>query len=106
MSYRIDWWFIHTTLKVELGAEVHLFGPPTGGTVTVHLWFLSFTVSFGAAKAAPPPPVDWAAFLALLPPSPVALTPVAGLLPADADTVSAWRVSPAGFTFTTQSAAR
>ncbi len=36
-----------TTFKVELGAELELWGPSTAGSVTVKWWVISFTVKFG-----------------------------------------------------------
>lgn len=47
VSYRLDLLFTTTTIKVELGADLTVWGPPTGGVVHVHLWCVSFTVSFG-----------------------------------------------------------
>lgn len=40
-----------TTFKVELGAELVLWGPPTAGKVTVKWWVISFTVKFGDQSA-------------------------------------------------------
>jgi hypothetical protein len=47
VSYRLHLLFVTTTIKVELGADLTMWGPPTGGEVHVHLWIVSFTVSFG-----------------------------------------------------------
>ena len=49
VSLRVDLLFIHATLKIEVGADLELWGPPTGGNVTVHLWIISFTIAFGPA---------------------------------------------------------
>lgn len=42
-----------TTFKVELGADVHIWGPAMAGTATVHWWVISFTVRFGATSSGP-----------------------------------------------------
>jgi hypothetical protein len=47
VSYKLHLLFVTTTIKVELGADLTMWGPPTGGTVHVHLWVVSFTVNFG-----------------------------------------------------------
>lgn len=66
-SYKMDLGFTTKTYKVELGADLQLWGPPTGGTVTVHWWVISFTVDIGAAKTANPTALDWPGFKTLLP---------------------------------------
>lgn len=35
------------TLSLEIGASLELWGPPFGGTATIHLWIISFTIPFG-----------------------------------------------------------
>ncbi|BAU54015.1 DUF6603 domain-containing protein [Mucilaginibacter gotjawali] len=42
-----------TTFKVELGADVHIWGPEMAGSATVHWWVISFTVNFGATNTRP-----------------------------------------------------
>jgi hypothetical protein len=42
-----------TTFRVELGADVHIWGPAMAGTATVHWWVISFTVNFGATNTRP-----------------------------------------------------
>ena len=59
VSYRIHVWFITKTLKIELGADLTVWGPKTGGKVHVHLFIVSFTVNFGASKSDGPPPLEW-----------------------------------------------
>lgn len=66
-SVRINLLFIHTTIKVEVGADLTLWGPPTGGTVRVHLWIISFTIGFGESRNAVKTVTDWAGFQQLLP---------------------------------------
>jgi hypothetical protein len=42
-----------TTFKVELGADLHLWGPDMAGSVTIHWWVISFTIKFGATGTKP-----------------------------------------------------
>lgn len=67
VSYRLNLLFIHKTITVELGADMSLWGPPTGGSVTIHLWFISFTINFGADRSELGGPVDWDEFATMLP---------------------------------------
>ena len=67
VSYRLKIWFVHTTLKVELGASVELWGPPTGGKARISWCIISFTVSFGAAKDTGARTVNWDGFKTMLP---------------------------------------
>ncbi|MBW4464895.1 MAG: hypothetical protein KME07_05580 [Pegethrix bostrychoides GSE-TBD4-15B] len=60
------WFFGTQTIRIELGASLELWGPPTGGFVQVSLWCVSFTVPFGPPRTSPPA-IQWADFQALLP---------------------------------------
>ncbi len=42
-------------ITVEVGVDLELWGPAFGGTVVVHLLFISFTIPFGSAVPSPPP---------------------------------------------------
>jgi hypothetical protein len=68
VSYRLDLGFTTVDLGVEIGAQLDLWGPPTGGTVHVDWHIISFTIGFGEG---PKPPdslvLDWGQFQALLP---------------------------------------
>lgn len=67
-SVRIDLGFTTVTLSFELGATLDIWGPPTGGIVTVHLYIISFSIPFGATKdTGTPPPLVWSDFESLLP---------------------------------------
>ena len=66
VSYHVHFLFVSTTLKFELGATVDLHGPPTGGEVHVHLWIISFTVSFGASEGAGDQQLSWSDFQQML----------------------------------------
>lgn len=85
-SVRINLLFTTVTLSFELGATLDLWGPPTGGTVHVHLYILSFSVPFGStADSATPPPLDWNGFQALLPQASAPTPAPAALLRAGAE---------------------
>lgn len=65
-SYKLNMLFTSTTVSVELGASVQLYGPPTSGTARVRWWVISFTVHFGDDKK-PVLPLTWGQFIELLP---------------------------------------
>lgn len=60
-SYRVKVWFVDKTFKVELGASLNIWGPPTGGKARVSWWVISFTIGFGPGKTNKPI-LDWAEF--------------------------------------------
>ncbi len=70
VSYRIKVLFVKKTVKLELGANLDLYGPPTGGKLKVSLSIVSFTVKFGADKQDRVPTVPWDEFETLLPQQP------------------------------------
>lgn len=56
------------TLSAQVGAALQVWGPEFGGTATVDLDVVSFTIAFGATNSAPKP-IDWSTFRAsFLPP--------------------------------------
>ncbi len=59
VSYRLHLLFVTKTIKVELGADVNLWGPKMGGKAHVHFYIVSFTVGFGADSEGKPPPLSW-----------------------------------------------
>ncbi|HEY9662905.1 MAG TPA: DUF6603 domain-containing protein, partial [Allocoleopsis sp.] len=69
VSYTFHFWFISGTIRVELGAALQLYGPPTAGTVTISLWIITVTVAFGSQNPAPSY-IGWSDFQALLPQKP------------------------------------
>lgn len=99
-------WFI--TLRAELSASLDLWGPPTGGRVSVKFTFIRVKFNFGARETTAGE-LTWSAFTELLPPPEQLLRIEAseGLL-ADAEppqrrTVSdpdaPWLVDAGGFSF-------
>ena len=60
-SYTFSVLGIRSTLKVEVGADLQLWGPPFSGTATIDLSVVSFTVKFGGSPAKLPP-LTWDEF--------------------------------------------
>jgi hypothetical protein len=58
-SYRLNLLFVTTTIKVELGASLSIWGPPMGGRVHINWYIISFTVSFGADESTNPEKLKW-----------------------------------------------
>jgi len=61
-SYRVDFLFIHHTFSIELGADLHVWGPEFSGTVHISWFIISFTVSFGADAPQKPKSLSWTEF--------------------------------------------
>ncbi|WP_331766665.1 DUF6603 domain-containing protein [Embleya sp. NBC_00896] len=109
---RIKIWFIKITITIEVGVSLRVWGPPTGGEATIHLWFISFTIGFGADRQGTGNELDWDRFKDMLPPADntVRAIPGAGLISdrvvatRGARRVDAWQTSTAGFEFSTDSA--
>ncbi|MEA2184707.1 MAG: hypothetical protein QOF69_3892 [Solirubrobacteraceae bacterium] len=86
-SYKVNLLFTSFTISVELGCELELWGPPTGGTVTFDWNIISFTIGFGEGKGDKPQIKGWSDIETMLPNTApekqsrnvVALTPADGL---------------------------
>jgi len=52
---------VSVTITVHVGVGVQFYGPPFGGTASIDLSVVSFTISFGASPN-PPPAVSWTDF--------------------------------------------
>ncbi|MEV4750558.1 DUF6603 domain-containing protein [Streptosporangium sp. NPDC049248] len=72
-------WFVKVRVSIEVGITLQFWTPPTGGRVSVKVWFIGFSFDFGAGRAGAPP-VPWSEFQVQLP-SPLRTTPVKGLQP-------------------------
>jgi hypothetical protein len=59
VSYKLNLLFTSITLKVELGASVHVWGPRMGGKAHISWAIISFTVPFGADKPDATLTLDW-----------------------------------------------
>lgn len=87
-SYKINLLFTTATVSVELGCDLEVWGPPTGGTVTVDWYIIKFTISFGSGKSSAPTIKGWNDVQAMLPntgskatPNILTLAPSGGLSP-------------------------
>jgi hypothetical protein len=59
-SYRMSIFGISHTFSIELGAQLHLWGPPFAGTARISWWIISFTIRFGAHDQRPKKdPISW-----------------------------------------------
>ncbi|MFI8886996.1 DUF6603 domain-containing protein [Streptomyces sp. NPDC053813] len=79
VAFTIKVWFVKVRVSIEVGVDIDLWAPPLGGRVSVKVWFVSFSFGFGASRPVLPPQ-DWQEFRRQLP-DPLAITPLAGLLP-------------------------
>ena len=101
-SYRLDLWLTTVTVSVEIGADLHIWGPPTGGEVRVDWHVISFTIPFGSAAGSGAKSVDWKGFRELLPPDDALLTLAAdGIQKTGA---GEWVARPDELSFSTRSA--
>ena len=67
-SYRMNLLFTTTTVSVEMGAKLNMWGPPLGGKVYVDWYIISFSISFGSGPiSAAQMTLDWTEFQSLLP---------------------------------------
>ncbi|KAL7931428.1 hypothetical protein V8C35DRAFT_116546 [Trichoderma chlorosporum] len=70
--FEIRVWFIRKKISVDIGASLHLEGPPIHGQVHFDLCVVSFSVSFGSGRKESPKPIELAALMDLV------LQPAAG----------------------------
>jgi hypothetical protein len=61
VSYTYHFFGTHH-ISVDVGADLHIWGPEFAGTARVHLWIVSFTVDFGSSSARQPAPIAWDTF--------------------------------------------
>ncbi|QKW53603.1 DUF6603 domain-containing protein [Streptomyces buecherae] len=111
VRFTVTVWFVRVTFQVEIHVECAIWGEPFGGTATIDLGLISFTVGFGADRPADLPSA-WNDVREQLPP-PLQVRPDSGLLagsdpahdkngrPEGSEEV--WQVARDGFSFTTAS---
>jgi hypothetical protein len=61
VSYTFDFFGSHT-ISVDVGADLHIWGPEFSGKARVHLWIVSFDVTFGANTKPEPVALNWDGF--------------------------------------------
>ncbi|NIM12079.1 MAG: hypothetical protein GTO45_25255 [Candidatus Aminicenantes bacterium] len=49
-------------ITIQVGANVHIWGPEFGGDATVKIWILTFHITFGDQSSQQPGPIDWNTF--------------------------------------------
>lgn len=106
-SYTIDLLFTKVRISISLSCSLELWGPPTGGSVTVQYWVISFTYSFGTPQQNASTPLSWTDILAMIPSDGgsvlLTLQPIEGVLSTGSSGTpgAAWIVRPSEFAFTT-----
>jgi hypothetical protein len=71
-TFKLDLLFatITKTISVSLGADLSIWGPDFSGIAHIHLWIISFSISFGAGASQEPAPISWEEFKdSFLPPA-------------------------------------
>ncbi|HEY5745838.1 MAG TPA: DUF6603 domain-containing protein, partial [Chryseolinea sp.] len=68
-SYTFDLFGSHT-MTVDLGADLHLWGPEFAGEAKIHWSIISFTVYFGSGASTGLTPIEWKAFKTAFLPAP------------------------------------
>ncbi|HAJ58333.1 MAG TPA: hypothetical protein DCP31_02885 [Cyanobacteria bacterium UBA8543] len=65
-TFEVYLWFttIHKTISVDIGADLQIWGPDFSGIAHIHLWIISFDVSFGSSSSQQPQAIDWTTFKA------------------------------------------
>lgn len=58
----IDMWLFTVHFKLEMGAELHIWGPPFAGEAHVNWNIFSFTIPFGSAEKKQKAKLDWDGF--------------------------------------------
>ena len=62
VAVRVHVLFVHKTIKCELSAGLHIWGPDFSGKAKISLYIISFTISFGAGSSKSPPKLNWSDF--------------------------------------------
>jgi len=69
-SFTLDLLVTTKRITIHAGVSLVLWGPRFGGTASVNLSIISFTISFGASQPSPLPDLNWTQFRqAFLPPA-------------------------------------
>ncbi|MFD2719559.1 DUF6603 domain-containing protein [Hymenobacter monticola] len=76
VSYTYHFFGTHH-ISVDVGADLHIWGPEFAGTAEVHLWIVSFTVNFGNGGPQQPAPISWTKFRQSFLPDPAAVCSLA-----------------------------
>ncbi|WP_337041837.1 DUF6603 domain-containing protein [Emticicia sp. 17c] len=90
-TFRLNLLFtsVTKTISVSIGADLAIWGPEFSGTASIHLWIISFNISFGASGNKKSTSISWKEFKdSFLPPSDKTsqheeLYGIAGTIPTD-----------------------
>lgn len=122
VEFALELLFVTIHISVHLSADVHLEGPPFGGSAYVDFWVFGFTVPFGDTSRVPPKLslADFETVLQQIPDADSAKNPGAGVHPLHVMSVESgrftekqndtqtkqgdiWEVKRGGFVFRVQS---
>ena len=94
-------------ISVDVGADLRIWGPEFSGEATIHLWIISFTVSFGAGASQTPQPIGWTEFKSSFLPAEedvCSITVTGGMIGKDPqDTTDLGVINPKEFSLATNS---
>ena len=63
IGVEVTFWFFGTQrLSLDVGADLHIWGPDFSGEATIHLWIISFTIHFGNQQAGDVKHIGWDEF--------------------------------------------
>jgi len=98
---------VRKKISVNVGAELHVWGPEFSGKAHIDLSVVSFDVKFGDDKSQQPKPIDWATFKSSFLPADDAVCAVSvksGMVrtPEDDPTID-WVINPKEFSLVTNS---
>lgn len=61
-SYKLELWLVHCTFKLELGCDLHIWGPDFAGTAHITWFIISFDIRFGSEDKPDKGPLIWDEF--------------------------------------------
>lgn len=62
VSYLLHLWFVSKRITVELGADLHIWGPDFSGSAHINIFILSFDIKFGAGASQTAEKLNWEEF--------------------------------------------
>jgi uncharacterized protein DUF6603 len=100
VSYTFHFFGTHH-LNVDVGADLHLWGPEFAGKAHIKLSIISFDVTFGSDSSPQPNPIDWTTFRASFLPQDDQICGIAIKDGLTKDSTDGWIINPKSFTLTT-----
>lgn len=102
-SYTFEFLGTHT-ITIDVGADVHIWGPEFAGNARVHLYIISFDVPLGSSSRPRTDPLKWDKFMESFLPPASQVTTTALLSGALGNAVKNHPIDPAGLLVQTDSA--